>query len=219
MIGNRPTVLIMDGLGRTRAHPVRASPHRLRHRSVLATRNPLLLLRFPVSFLLRLAERMFLGLLFQEPPRNTREQRPARLPMAAGPKDRTCRFGRSRGVAATYEHAPHGQSMSPRGGAPPQCPPCPPATDPPIPASGYESGARCPRANGVGRRRSNTNPRKVAGSTVGTTTVLIGWSKKPPTNQKRLNAVSPVFKDRRIVRRTARNHPRSADRALVRPRL
>ena len=71
LIGNLPTVLIMDGPGRKRAHPVRTSPHRLGRRSVLATRNPLLLLRFPVSFLLRLAERMFLGLLFQEPPRNT----------------------------------------------------------------------------------------------------------------------------------------------------
>jgi hypothetical protein len=36
------------------------------------TRNPLLLFLFVGSFLLRLAERMFLGLLFQEPPRNTR---------------------------------------------------------------------------------------------------------------------------------------------------
>ena len=37
-------------------------------------RKPRLLLRFPVSFLLRLAERRFLGLLFQEPPRATRRQ-------------------------------------------------------------------------------------------------------------------------------------------------
>ncbi len=39
---------------------------------MLATRKPLLLFRFPVSFLLRIAERRFLGLLSQEPPRRTR---------------------------------------------------------------------------------------------------------------------------------------------------
>ena len=36
------------------------------------TRKPLLLFRLSGVFLLRLAERVFLGLLFQEPPRNTR---------------------------------------------------------------------------------------------------------------------------------------------------
>ena len=40
--------------------------------SVLATRKPRLLFRFVGSFLLRLAERRFCGLLFQEPPRLTR---------------------------------------------------------------------------------------------------------------------------------------------------
>ena len=37
----------------------------------LATRKPLLLLRLPRVFLLRLAERSLLPLLFQEPPRST----------------------------------------------------------------------------------------------------------------------------------------------------
>ena len=37
----------------------------------LATRKPLLLLRLPRVFLLRLAERTLLPLLFQEPPRTT----------------------------------------------------------------------------------------------------------------------------------------------------
>jgi hypothetical protein len=36
-----------------------------------ATRKPRLLLRLRGVFLLRLAERQFLALLFQEPPRNT----------------------------------------------------------------------------------------------------------------------------------------------------
>ena len=89
LIGDRPTVLIMAVPGRTRAHPVRASPHRLRHRSVLATRNPLLLLRFPVLFLLRLAERRFLGLLFQEPPRKTDTMQPA---MASPTSSSGCRI-------------------------------------------------------------------------------------------------------------------------------
>ena len=38
-----------------------------------ATRNPLLLFVFVGSLLLRFADRQFLALLFQEPPRNTRE--------------------------------------------------------------------------------------------------------------------------------------------------
>jgi len=41
-------------------------------KDVLDIRNPLLLFRLVVVFLLRLAERRFLGLLFQEPPRRTR---------------------------------------------------------------------------------------------------------------------------------------------------
>ena len=40
--------------------------------SVLATRKPKLLFRFVGVFRLRLAERRFCGLLFQEPPRLTR---------------------------------------------------------------------------------------------------------------------------------------------------
>ena len=39
---------------------------------VRARRKPLLLFRFAVLFLLRLAARVFCGLLFQEPPRSTR---------------------------------------------------------------------------------------------------------------------------------------------------
>src|SRR5579862_6100487 len=43
------------------------------------TRNPMLLLRLPGSFLLRYAERQFLLLLIQEPPRRTRRKRPRTL--------------------------------------------------------------------------------------------------------------------------------------------
>ncbi len=43
-------------------------------KGVRATRNPSLLFRLSGLFLLRLAERRFLGLLFQEPPRSTRLQ-------------------------------------------------------------------------------------------------------------------------------------------------
>ena len=45
---------------------------------VLARRKPLLLLRLSGVFLLRLAERRFVGLLFQEPPRSTRFLRTCR---------------------------------------------------------------------------------------------------------------------------------------------
>jgi len=70
--------------------PVLGLEAALAHRwSVLATRNPILLFRFvvfgrktlhwsvfrPASLLLRLAERRFCGLLFQEPPRRTRTKR------------------------------------------------------------------------------------------------------------------------------------------------
>jgi hypothetical protein len=42
--------------------------------SVLAKRKPMLLFRLVGVFLLRFAERRFCGLLFQEPPRRTREE-------------------------------------------------------------------------------------------------------------------------------------------------
>ena len=57
--------------------------------SVRAIRNPALPLRFPVPFLTRLAARRFLGLSFQEPPRNTRHlQSPVShaLPSAGAPR-------------------------------------------------------------------------------------------------------------------------------------
>jgi hypothetical protein len=42
--------------------------------SVLAKRKPMLLFRLVAVFLLRVAERRFRGLLFQEPPRTTRRE-------------------------------------------------------------------------------------------------------------------------------------------------
>ena len=57
----------------------------VRARSVLATRKPRLLFRFVVVFLLRLAERTFLGLLFQEPPRTTRRGDRSGLPRGIKP--------------------------------------------------------------------------------------------------------------------------------------
>jgi hypothetical protein len=57
--------------------PVRSRTDRLRARHFAARvdwarRNPRLLFRLSAVFLLRTAERTFLGLLFQEPPRTTR---------------------------------------------------------------------------------------------------------------------------------------------------
>ena len=51
----------------------------------LQTRNPMLLLRLSGSLLLRLAARQFLGLLFQDPPRSTRDT------FQAAPQAETCR--------------------------------------------------------------------------------------------------------------------------------
>ena len=48
--------------------------------NVLAKRKPLLLFRLSGLFLLRLAERRFCGLLFQEPPRRTRRQGAGQVP-------------------------------------------------------------------------------------------------------------------------------------------
>ena len=58
---NRPVLALID----------------LGQRAVLATRKPMLLLRLSGVFLLRLAARVFLALLFQEPPRRTRDIGPA----------------------------------------------------------------------------------------------------------------------------------------------
>lgn len=54
--------------------------------TVLARRKPRLLLRLPGSFLLRFAERQFLALLFQPPPRLTRfEPEPGPMPLLRRP--------------------------------------------------------------------------------------------------------------------------------------
>jgi hypothetical protein len=55
-------------------------------RECSTTRNPMLLFRLSGTFLLRCAERQFLGLLFHEPPRRTREAfgpTPYKLPFPA----------------------------------------------------------------------------------------------------------------------------------------
>ena len=73
-----------NGLMDTRApHPACPWKDRLRARPTAARadwarRNPRLLFRLSVLFLLRFADRRFVGLLFQEPPRTTR--RPPRGP-------------------------------------------------------------------------------------------------------------------------------------------
>ena len=71
----RGSSLIMAAPERSQALPAPPWGCRLRRWSVAgAIRKPLLLFRFPAVFLLRLADRRFLGLLFQEPPGNTRDQ-------------------------------------------------------------------------------------------------------------------------------------------------
>src|SRR5215831_12863740 len=67
-----PTMLIMNGPERFLYAPGGTVIPPAPAQSVLATRNPTLLLRLSGWFLLRLAERRFCGLLFQEPPRRTR---------------------------------------------------------------------------------------------------------------------------------------------------
>ena len=66
----------------------------LRRRRVLGRRKPRLLLRLPGEFLLRFADRQFLALLFQLPPRFTRFEPDTRV--TPNPRDaantclRTC---------------------------------------------------------------------------------------------------------------------------------
>jgi hypothetical protein len=67
-----PTVVIMNDPERFCCAPDGTVIPPAPAQSVLATRKPMLLLRLSGSFLLRLAERRFCGLLFQEPPRRTR---------------------------------------------------------------------------------------------------------------------------------------------------
>ena len=52
--------------------PRRWPPRKCTPANTATTRNPLLLFRLSGLFLLRFAERQFLGWLFQEPPRSTR---------------------------------------------------------------------------------------------------------------------------------------------------
>ena len=68
-----PTMVIMNGPERLSCAPVGTVIAMAPAQSVLATRKPILLLRLSGWFLLRFAERRFCGLLFQEPPRRTRE--------------------------------------------------------------------------------------------------------------------------------------------------
>ncbi len=82
-----------------------------------ATRKPLLLFRLSVVFLLRFAERRFLGSLFQEPPRRSRLRQGDGQ---ASEQDRRPHPGRSRGAGARCWPAPHEQSRHRRGaGSPP----------------------------------------------------------------------------------------------------
>ena len=93
--------------GRSHTHPETLLGIQLWLRSVRATRNPLLLFRFPVSFLLRFAAHKFLGLLFQEPPRNTRSQGDGQ---ALG-TDQIYRPERSLGASAMCSHGQRALSM------------------------------------------------------------------------------------------------------------
>ena len=126
--------LIMTAPGRSLARPAPPWRHRLRRSNVRDTRNPLLL-RFPVEFLLRFAERRFLGLLFQDPPRKTRLQGGGQAPGTG----RTNRPGRSPGGAARNGHAVHGRSMRPRAARPRRRLLCPAAIASAAPAAGCES--------------------------------------------------------------------------------
>ena len=65
------------GASRVRSRPRREPRCKGGLRGEQQTRKPLLLFVFVGSFLLRLADRQFLGLLFQDPPRNTRTEPPA----------------------------------------------------------------------------------------------------------------------------------------------
>ncbi len=59
---------------RRRSRPVRKPDGSGLRRGYWARRKPTLLLRLSGLFLLRFAERRLSALLFQEPPRNTRQQ-------------------------------------------------------------------------------------------------------------------------------------------------
>jgi hypothetical protein len=66
--GNRSAVLLGQALA---TPPVKRCSIRARPAEQLAQRNPMLLLRLPGSFLLRMVTRALFRLLFQPPPRST----------------------------------------------------------------------------------------------------------------------------------------------------
>ena len=69
--------------------PTRGKDSKIQGITVRATRNPILRYRYPVEYPLRNAERRYLRLLFQEPPRKTRRaQSPLchAIPSAGAPR-------------------------------------------------------------------------------------------------------------------------------------
>ena len=102
---NAAPFFIMTVPGRSFARPASPWRPRLPPSSVRAIRKPLLLFRLSVVFLLRFAARRFLGLLFHEPPRNTRRgdgQAPGRN--GSAPPERWP------GASAMYRHVRRARS-------------------------------------------------------------------------------------------------------------
>jgi hypothetical protein len=64
------------------------------------TRNPMLLLRLSGGLLLPLAARQFLGLLFQDPPRSTRDTSQAAPQAAACPPSMGAGDGKGKKIAS-----------------------------------------------------------------------------------------------------------------------
>lgn len=103
-----------ESMAGTGCHPVRQAPSGASCRAE-TSRNPLLLFRFEGVLLLRLAERQFLALLFQLPPRITRFE-----PDGWHPKQ-----WHDLAIASSFDRIAHGARMpaaAPHGGPPPPRP-------------------------------------------------------------------------------------------------
>ena len=100
---------------------------------------------------MRLAERRFCGLLFQEPPRTTRRQGAVQAPRGVAD---TSRPRRSHGASATYLHARRARSTPRSAHRPLPARSCRRASGREVRAAGYGTGARCPRVASGRRRRA-----------------------------------------------------------------
>ena len=171
----------------------------------------MLLFRFRGSFLFRVPERRFLGLLFQDPPRRTRESGGGQAPVPG----RTTRHGRSRGAIATYRRARHARSRLVSVPRQPVSARCRRASGRAGRADGYGTAPRFRPVNGGGPDRGPGQERAREGGWTGPRFCEDARTDAAPAAKPRSGAASPPEPPGR--RGTTRNRRRNEDTARARP--